>query len=591
MPTTILDIPRIFVACIYSILKTHMNKIIRFIQQIAWKDTKVLLTSGVLLASMIGVSTVFALTRSGTGSTTPDTSIINTPDLSSLVGIVGYEGATSSTGTAGPSNSWPGEIVSSEISQIQSQREGIVIEWRVGVGEKVLAGQVLGKISAPPATPELTKMLAEQTESVSRARARATVTDTYTQKEQTRLAALRDSIGNTSPLDPELSFTVLEKLRAVVESKKTTLRASVERALAGQVLTVTNFTDWRYVRFSGLNRQYGVFNQSVQNAYETALIQLADSLKSSQDLQVDIASQYFALAVRLANSSPDDPALNGFKTMVVADQKEFLDMLAQYKDAQTAVADKETEYRNMIGEQNAMLDKERSMAHAEASAAEAAYKTVSGEITGGTYIRAPRSGFVSAIYKKVGDLVDPTMSVAVIAGYGSDNLIVRMHIPSNVRKPKVGDVVSVVRPGFPKDAHTAKVAGVGISLDSVGSYMADATLTDHVDWPVEAAVRVVASEDSSAPIIKFSAIWWSETGIPHVWGVSDIGRIYAKKVVLGRTFGSSVEVYGGLKNGDKYVLSPTADMQEDTLLQNKEPGRVQEGNSTKSSDGMGGMPM
>ncbi len=572
-----------------------MKKILLFIQQVSWKDKKSLLAGAALLAVLAAGTTTYAITGGqDAGDLTSSVALSGEDYRSSLVGVIGEESATS-TGTSGPSNSWPGEIVSSEISQIQPQREGVVVEWRVGVGQKVSAGQILGRISAPPVTPELAQMLAEQTESVTRARAQATLTETYTQKERSRLAALRNSIGNTSQADPDLSFTALEKLRDVVDIKKTATRSFVERALSEHIRVVTSYTDWRFIRYNALNRSYGAYDQNVQNAYETALINLADALKTSQDLPLEKASQYFTLAVRVANSSPDDGALNGFKAMAAADQKEFFDMLAEYKDAQTEVADKETEYKSMISEKTAMLDRERSMADIEAAAAEAAYKTISGEITGSSYMYAPRSGFVSAIYKKVGDLVDPTMPVAVIAGHGGGDLIVRMHIPSNVRKPKVGDMVSVVRPGFPKDAHAAKIVGVGISLDEVGSYMADAALIDHVDWPVEASVRVIAAEASSAPVIKMSSVWWNPTGIPHIWGVSDVGRLYAKKVVLGRTFGPSVEVYEGLQKGDRYVLSPTAEMQEDMLLGDDQPGASVENDPTKSKSGghdsMEGMPM
>ena len=56
--------------------------------------------------------------------------------------------------------SWPGEVVSLGEIEIQPQREGTIVEWLVHIGERVSAGQAVARLSAPPAMPELTAMLA-----------------------------------------------------------------------------------------------------------------------------------------------------------------------------------------------------------------------------------------------------------------------------------------------------------------------------------------------------------------------------------------------------------------------------------------------
>lgn len=573
-----------------------MKIITEYQHRIQWKSTSVIVTFGLLITSFVGITTAIAVARNTNDALDARMDMSASADigLDSLTAVVGLESATT-TGSAGPSNSWPAELISSSISQIQPQREGVIVEWRVGVGQRVSAGQILGKISSPPTTPELTKMLAEQTEAVTRARAEASATDSYTDKERARLAALKDSISGSSKENQDLTFTALQKLRDVTEAKKAATRAFVERAFAQQVLTISNFTDWRLLRFNGFNRQYGGLNQNLQNEYEMAMLRLADSLKKSDDLPIDLATQYLALAVRLANATVDAPMLSEFKSMTNSDQKEFLDMLTEYKDSQIAVADKETEYKNMIAEKSSMLERDRVVAQAGATAAEASYQTVANEITGGRYIYAPRTGSVSAIYKKPGDLVDPTMSIAVIAGNEGGELTVRMHIPSNVRSPKIGDIVSVVRPGFSKDVRQARIVGVGTTLDEVGSYMADAVLLGQVDWPAAASVRVIVSNDQSVPVVPMSSIWWDENGAPHIWGVTEIGRLYAKSVKIGRTFGSSAEIYEGLKKGDRYIVKVSPDMNEDMLLSELQKEEDQGAASTKPGSGghdqMPGMQM
>ncbi|MBI2474207.1 MAG: HlyD family efflux transporter periplasmic adaptor subunit [Candidatus Taylorbacteria bacterium] len=503
---------------------------------------------------------------------------------SSLVSVVGKNDFSSPLG-----NSWPAEIISNQISQIQPQREGVISGWSVRIGEAVYQGQVLGKISAPPGTPELISMLSEQTESLAMAKATAEATDDYTSKEQTRLYALEQSLSGSAE-KPDQIFGALNSLKENAKVKQEALRSFVERALANHVAMATNFSNWRYVRYGGLNRGlYGVSNPNVQNSYETSLITLSEKLKAGAETPIPEAQAYFELAVQLANSSGSDAA--DFKTEATADQEDFLDFLSEYREAQAEVADKETEYKLMIREQSAMLDKEKAMAAAGLIAARQAYSTVYGEIKGETYIKAPRSGTISAIYKKVGDLVGPEMAIAVIAEKGDANLIVRMRIPNNVIKPNIGDILKAIRPGFPNDRFEVKIVGIGSSLDETGSYMADAVFLKSPDWPVQSSVRVLQPESSTSESIPSGSLLWDESGSPYVWSVSSADRIYKTNVKIGRLLGTSVEIYEGLKDGDRYITNPNSEIRENMLLEEiVDVTKGKNGNDSSESRGHDNMP-
>lgn len=508
-----------------------------------------------------------------------------------LVAVVGEEDAT--LGNTDVGSSWPGEIISSALSQIQPQRQGVIVEWRVNVGDTVFSGEVLGKISAPPATPELIQMLAEQTEAVARARAGTLVADAFAVTERGRLSALKVALGTTTVLSSDFSFTVLERLREKRAAKLASFRTFIERAIASHITRLSTANDFRSFREGSLNRRYGSLNQDVQNTFEPALVKLIGKLKESADVPIDGAEQYFALAIRLANSSGTDATVEDFRTLAGEDQKEFLEMLADYREAEAELADKETEYAIMISERGAMVERDRSLAYAEATAAEAAFATVSREIRGDVYITSPRAGTVSAIYKKVGDLVLPEMPIAVVAGYGDGQRIVRIKIPSNVQRPAKGDNVSVMRPGFPNDTHQATILGVGSTLDETGSYMADARIVDAVSWPAFASVRVIAPSASHISRIRTSAVWSDVNGVPTVWLVSPAGRIFSKHLTLGRTLGAFVEVYDGLAGGDRYLARPTPDIQEDMFLDdivNTSDTNGGETDSSKESSGDDEMP-
>ncbi|MFZ2983673.1 MAG: hypothetical protein WA053_01175 [Minisyncoccia bacterium] len=526
---------------------------------------------------------------------------LDTASLTNESNIVATVGVNEATGTADLGNSWPAELISSSIVQVQPQREGTIVDWRVYVGETVAAGDVLGHISAPPATPELIAMLADQTQMVTEANAQMRVTDDYTAREKARYAELSSAIENarsaTSTSLADASFPALASIRAQVGVQQSALRTVTEAAFGGQVAMVLNMNDWRYARNGVFNRAYGAGNQSVQNEYIAAIPAFAEALQKNTDVPIAQAQAYFALAVRVANSTIDDPAemaLNAsFKTSVVTDQKDFLMALAEYRDAQMALADKETEYRLMIQEKSAMLVKDQSMAISSAEAAQTAYRTVAAQVNGGTAIVATRSGTVSAIYKKVGDLVGPEMPIATLSGYSSQGLTVRMHIPSTVQRPAVGDVLSVMRPGFPSDVQKVKLIGVGTSLDDTGSYMADALLIGSTNWPVSASVRVLAPKESGMTV-QSSAVMWGEGGVPQVWAISSGGRIFAKKITVGRTLGEVTEVYGGLENGDRYIAKAIPDIHEDMLLDNLLKllaPVVSDEMTSEESGGMGDMPM
>ncbi len=565
-------------------MKEQIKKIIMTIK--IQNTHAILIYVGIFLIVMTSTIYYFSKdTNTGVEMTLSLTEVVNLED--EVVSIVGANAFLTDKNVL--NNSWSAEIVSNEISQIQPQREGVIVNWRVHVGEYVRQGQILGKISAPPATPELIKMLSEQTESLTRAKAQAGIINEYTKKEQIRLDALKESLNNSSSIVSNQTFTALERLRSNVDIKRNALRSFIERALASHVTTVTSYTGWKYVRSGGLNRgQYGILNQSIQSSYEASLILLVNKMKDGIDLPIEDAQNYFDLAIQLANNTIDNAA--GFKAMASTDQKEFFGMLSDYKMAQAEVSDKETEYKLMLSEKSSMLEKDKSMALSDVTAMEASYSTVYNEIKGETYIKSPRSGTISAIYKKVGDLVGPEMAIAVVAGGNNSSLIARIRIPNNIIKPKVGEILIAVRPGFPKDTREVKIVGIGSSLDETGSYMADAVFVGNIDWTIGSSIRVIASSTSTSPVIKYSSIIWSDGGKPFVWAVSSVGRIYKKQINIGRILGTQVEIYEGLKNGDKYISSPTSDIKENMLLEDIISAPVLENsgeNGAKKSGGHG----
>lgn len=519
-----------------------------------------LIMGAIALALIVATSVMFPY---GT-SQAVETAILSraatsTVDRASLIATVGGDDISADPSMSSR-NSWPAEIISSAISSIQPQREGIIVEWNVRIGDAVRKGDVIGRISAPPATPELVKMLAEQAESTAGARSKAQAALTYMS------ASAADSVS-----------TGLGRLRENELAREKALRSFLERSLSKHVALTTYFQTWRDVRYGSFSLPYGSYDPALKQGYEEALVKLVERLKTSPSAPIIESEKYFDIAVKLVSGSVSEGTAYDFQTVAKDDQKDFYAMLSEYREAQAEAADKEAEYRQMIR---------------EADAADRSYDIVKDQITAGSSIVAPREGTISAIYGKVGDLVKPDMAVAVIAGDRTADLTVRMHIPNNIRKPSKGDVLSVVRPGFGNDAKPAKIVGTGLSLDTSGSYMADAEFIEPTDWPIGSSVRVISPDGSNALLVKASALWWSKDGIPHVWVVSGADRIYAKDIKIGRTLNSSVEVYEGLKKGDKYIAAPISAIHEDAMVSDIVSEDVEGSGTSKpaKSSGHGSMP-
>ena len=562
-----------------------MNDMIKKVFTQLLGEKKVIgITSAILLLAVFGVAFegkgIFDEHNmlASVASSMQDSSVVS--DIPEIA-IVGVEIATSSESLG---SSWSGKIISLGNIPIQPQREGTLVEWRVKIGQWVNEGQILGKLSSPPVMPERITMLADKVEMLARVRAQAATTEIFTEKTIAQLKVLGASFEDT---------TAGARDKNTVTAQKQNLRVFVEQALFKHTSTITNVTSPSLFHYGSLNRQYGELDQSNRNAFEIAFMKLAEALRDSVSFPFDAAQEYFAVAVRLANTTPESSDIINIRTMMRDDQEKFLTMFADITKMNVDNKKMQREINEKIADNERML----AMARAEVVAVEAAYTTIERSINGSVFIVAPRSGTISTINKNVGEFVGPGTPIASLNASDAGERFVRFSIPSNIKLPKVGDTLSVVRPGFSHDIQSVKLIGVGTSLDATGAYMADATFLGPVDWPVDASVRVIAPQSSSNPIIAVTSVLWGEGGAPYVWGVSDIGRIFAKKIIIGRTLGTSVEVYEGLKNGDRYIISPTMDIREDSLIgdtiktHSQKNGAVTIPAKSGKDDTMGGMQM
>jgi multidrug efflux pump subunit AcrA (membrane-fusion protein) len=484
------------------------------------------------------------------------------------------------------SGSWPGEIISLGNIAVQPAREGTISEWYVRIGQYVKKGEALGTLSRPPQTPDAVAMLSEKTEDISRTRSAVFAEREYSASRISQLEQLRadtkrqiearmNLLGQANRTIGENSGSISSSFAVKQKLARTVLRGSIAKTFPMMFTQAVVPNTEAALSSVQLKPMIGAVDSGLSNTFRGVLSRVLTDLKNENGVPAESGLLYFDTALKIASASIADGSsltekeLDSLKKMLIEDQSMFISVLAEMKDIELESVGTQKELTEKLAEidkESAELKKTLAMSEGEITAKEAAYRALSGNLNGGYSIVAPRSGTVSVIMKKPGEFVGPGMPVAVVTGSGAGELLVRMSIPSNVKKPKIGETLSVVRHGFASEPRAVRLAGVGSALNETGSYMADAVFAEASDWPVGAAVRVIVPESSSAITVKNSAVLFGEDGKPFVWGVTDAGRVFKRSIVLGRILGENAEAYEGLKKGDRYITKPNSGIREDMLI-------------------------
>ncbi len=502
------------------------------------------------------------------------------------------------------SNSWPGEVISLRSLAIQPDREGTLSEWYVRIGQRVRVGEVIGRLSRPPQMPDAIMSLSEKNEELSMTRTNTIALRVYTEKRITQLTKLREDTESLNRQKIQLiggdgsngANATLSSISSEKKMAQVMLRGFIAKSLSMMTFQKT-IPSAKAMYTVQLRPGIGATNSGLRDSglYQSALSAALTELNNSDIVPEKTGLQFFDIVTKLANASLADgdmlasADLELLKDIIQKDQSEFIAILGEIKKMELENSDvkrMEIDTSAEIDTEIADLQKMLAMSEGELSAKEKAYETVNNSINGGYAIVSPRDGLVSSIAKKPGEFVGPGMPVATVTTENENDVLVRMRIPNNIQKPKIGDEIRVSRPGFETDLKNAKIVGIGNSLDEMGTYMADAIFTETIAWPIGSFVRVHVPENSFSVLIKSSAVLWGEGGKPYVWAVSPANRVYKKEIVIGRIIGENTELYDGLENGDRYLAVPPADVKEDIVIDdiNADEGKG-------SDDGMGGMIM
>ncbi len=509
--------------------------------------------AGLLAVALISIGTLFKMS----GGNNKEIKVASqTASLSNVLNNINIPIETIGARDIGSSGqvgaSWPGEILSTGNILVYPPREGTIVEWTVRIGQWVSQGTTLGKLSAAPLTTERTMALADQIKDLIRAQTTELVNPQLKDAEVLLATAERD------------------EAKTIVQARRSRVNALINRFLFEYIVKITGAINPHTSISLRPKLTIGSSDSQAQNDFEPAAWRLRSAIKDPDVVPEDIVAKFFQVTQRLVSASIagnigqeslSDAELISLRNLIATDWIEYVKELGEYHEAKATLGVKEAQLASKIVER----EKTQEVARGETKGVEAGYREIQAGFLNRAIV-ASRSGKISAIFKNVGDFVTNDTFVASLTTNSASDRFVRFRIPGNITPPKAGETLTVIRPGFPMDGKKIKIVGVGLSLDSNGSFLADADFADPVDWPVHASVRVLAPE-ANTPVIKLSSVWWSENEAPNVWIVSETGRISAKKLKLGRMLGASIEVYEGLKNGDRYISSPNPDIRENMLLE------------------------
>ncbi len=286
---------------------------------------------------------------------------------------------------------WPGEIISPTALEVHPSSEGVISSLSVRVGQTVRAGQVLGKLSAPPASMERADKAAERIQMLTKARANAKTTSRLVLETKKQLKKELESlvnVQNTSTSfiekdaekdqsmnnnisveyeklkqqkEKEILLAKAERDQVRIESsiKESKLRASMQQMLEKDLPMITdNYidrrTDWKTLvpRFK---MSVGTLGRS-RIEYERTFRKLIDDLENQSSTTLGDSSLSYVQSFKdlaFATEIGDDMSsgdIANLRKMAQANTLMVLDMVNDVKEKKNMVIVKEAEVSKMIAE-------------------------------------------------------------------------------------------------------------------------------------------------------------------------------------------------------------------------------------------------
>ncbi|RXZ33359.1 efflux RND transporter periplasmic adaptor subunit [Oxalobacteraceae bacterium CAVE-383] len=221
--------------------------------------------------------------------------------------------------------------------------------------------------------------------------------------------------------------------------------------------------------------------------------------------------------------------------------------------------------RDAVSQQE--LDERRSaaaQAQSNVAAADANVERLR-QLSSFKHVIAPFAGVVTRRNVDVGDLIDPSSARPLFTLAQTDPLRVYVNVPqAYAQMVKPGQAVTVTQTELRGQKFDGKVARTSASIDTTTR-----TMQIEVALPNPQGVLMPGSyvqvslplKGSGAIVVPNNALLFRKEGA-QVAVLDAQSRVHLKPVQLGRNFGETVEILGGVEANERLVLNPTDSLAE-----------------------------
>lgn len=320
-----------------------------------------------------------------------------------------------------------------------------------------------------------------------------------------------------------------------------------DRVTAGEVLAVIDVAD---IQAQNSQALAGVsIAQSNYQAAEARLQQARGQLLEAEAQLADAQLEQRRMAALRAEGAVSQQVLDKANTMVKTIQARIQQINASISQTQSTL----------------------DQAQAQVQQSQAQVAQVSANLDYGTIV-APFDGVVTHKHTDVGAMAGPGQSIVTLE---SNN---RLRFSAQVPESLIGQVKQGQSVSVYLDAIDRKVPGV-VSQIIPAADPSTRNFTVKVNLNLSSASGVIpgmfgrlqltsqtaAKTGRTALVIPQSAIV-HQFGITGVYKVVD-GRASFQAITTGKTYGTDIEVFSGLAEGDRLVLEPTADLKDGIAVQ------------------------
>ncbi len=186
-------------------------------------------------------------------------------------------------------------------------------------------------------------------------------------------------------------------------------------------------------------------------------------------------------------------------------------------------------------------------------------------------VTAPFTGIITARNVNAGVLITPgtgntNTSLYTIAGY--DNVDVNVDIPQTLAPSlKVGQTAQITVRELPQRAFTGKVVRTSDAIDPNTRTLLTQVAVQNLDGLLRpgmyASVKFNIPRANPPLIVPDSAVVINAAGT-QVATVTPDNKVHYQKVVLGRDYGTEIEIASGLAGNESLIATPTVDQTEGT---------------------------